>query len=154
MSSQMISFNCTLKSFSGEFISSAINYNFLSHREFTSHGMLFGLSKQIHDLKIGEKKGFIVKADEAFGPHAPEKVIWFPRKKLPKNARTGDTVKILSKSGVTREYVILELKTDLVHLDGNHPLAGQDLCFEIEGLSNRQATDKEINAGKINSIRF
>jgi FKBP-type peptidyl-prolyl cis-trans isomerase SlyD len=51
----------------------------------------------------------------------------------------------VGKSGLQRSYRVLELHPDFVNLDGNHPLAGQDLIFEIETLEARYATAKEIN---------
>ncbi len=60
-------------------------------------------------------------------------------------------INIVGKSGVQRGYRILELHSDLVSLDGNHPLAGQDLIFEIETLEARDATQQEIN-DSINTV--
>ena len=46
---------------------------------------------------------------------------------------------------------IIEVKDDTVIVDGNHPLAGQDLTFEIEILDVRDATETEIAHGHVHS---
>lgn len=56
----------------------------------------------------------------------------------------GQTVTIRSKTGKIRSYRILQIHGEMVTLDGNHPLAGQDLIFEIEALEARAATFEEI----------
>lgn len=59
--------------------------------------------------------------------------------------RRGGMVSILGKSGKLRTYTVIELYSDMASLDENHPLAGQDLIFEIEALSVRAATRDEIH---------
>lgn len=151
---QVVSFNCTLKNTTGEFISSAVNRNFIAKLDSSGESSLPGLTRHLYDLKKGDKKEFTLIAEEAYGSYDSAKVILYPRKKLSKSARTGDSVKIVSKTGVTREYTILEMKSDFVNLDGNHPLAGQDLCFEIEGLDSRKPTVKELSASTNFIVKF
>jgi FKBP-type peptidyl-prolyl cis-trans isomerase SlyD len=85
-----------------------------------------------------------VSAEEAYGFYDPKKVILFPKKKLPQGLRIGQSVSIAGKSGTIRTYVVLQFHDDMVSLDANHPLAGQDLIFEIEALEARDATPEEI----------
>lgn len=107
--------------------------------------MLSGLTKGLQNLSKGEKRTIAVSAEEAYGLYDPKKVVFFPRKKLPATIKKGDLINIVSKSGIQRSYLVLELHSDFVSLDGNHPLAGQDLIFEIEALEARDATIEEIN---------
>jgi FKBP-type peptidyl-prolyl cis-trans isomerase SlyD len=143
MGTQVISFNCILKNKAGTVISSTFNREILTSLEDAS--MLSGLSKGLQNLTKGEKRTISLKAEEAYGLYEPSKVILFPRKKLPNTIRKGESITIVSKSGVQRAYRVLQIHDDLVSLDGNHPLAGQDLIFEIEALDARDATREEID---------
>ncbi|MNL60351.1 FKBP-type peptidyl-prolyl cis-trans isomerase SlyD [compost metagenome] len=92
----------------------------------------------------GEKRTIALTAEEAYGLYEPSKVILYPRKKLPKDMKAGEMVSIVGKSGSIRSYKVLQFHDDMASLDGNHPLAGQDLIFEIEALDVRDATQEEI----------
>ena len=59
-------------------------------------------------------------------------MILFPKKNLKKDLRVGEIISIAGKSGAIRSYKVSQIHQDMVSLDGNHPLAGQDLIFEIE----------------------
>lgn len=144
MSAQIISFNCLLKNKAGKFISSTFNREVLN----TTHNqtaMLYGLAKGLQNLTKGEKRSIELSAEEAYGLYDPKKVIYFPKKELPLYLKEGSPVTIRGKSGAVRSYRVLQIFDTMVSLDGNHPLAGQDLVFEIEALAARQATQKEID---------
>lgn len=146
MRAQVISFNCLVKNKIGHLISSTYNREVLTVSELNQGGILSGLNKNLQNLKKGEKRVISLLAEEAYGLYDPKKVILYPRKKLPNTIRKSEQIFIVSKSGVQRGYQVLELHADLVSLDGNHPLAGQDLIFEIEALEAREATRQEIEA--------
>lgn len=145
MSIQVISFNCILKNKAGQLISSTFNRDVLASPTSSEDAMLAGLSKGLQNLKKGEKRLIELRAEEAYGLYNPQKVILYPRKKLPQQIRIGGFVSITGKSGQVRSYKVLELHDNMVSLDGNHPLAGQDLIFEIEALEAREATLEEIS---------
>ena len=144
MSIQIISFNCILKNKAGQLISSTYNRDVLTTID-SEKSMLLGLSKGLQNLKIGEKRSIELSAEEAYGFYDPTKVILFPKKKLPKSLRANDPIVIVSKTGVHRTYKVLQMHADMASLDGNHPLAGQDLIFQIEALEAREATRAEID---------
>ncbi len=147
---QIITFNCILKNKLGQLISSTYNRNVLTGT-LESEALLQGLSLALQNITTGEKRRIELKASEAYGFYDLKKVILFPRKNLPRQIVVGQTISIVGKSGTVRTYKALELHENMVSLDGNHPLAGQDLIFEIEALQARPATDLEI-ANSVNSI--
>jgi FKBP-type peptidyl-prolyl cis-trans isomerase SlyD len=151
MRAQIISFNCVVKNKAGRLISSTYNREVLTVSETAPTGLLSGLNKNLQNLKKGERRKISVFAEEAYGLYDPQKVILFPRKKLPNDIKKGQMINIVSKTGIQRSYQVLELHTDLVSLDSNHPLAGQDLIFEIEALEARDATRQEID-DSINTV--
>lgn len=143
MSVQVISFNCHLRTKTGKTISHSTNRDVLTATEETPL-FLKGLSKHLVGLTKGEKRIIHLAAEDAYGFYDPQKVILYPRKKLPRDIRVGSLIQLVGKSGKVRRYTTLQILGELVSLDGNHPLAGQDLIFEIEGLEVRDATDKEV----------
>lgn len=144
MSIQVISFNCLLKNKAGLVISSTYNRDVLTALEGESM-MLQGLSHGLQNIMKGEKRSIALSAEEAYGLYDPKKVILYPRKKIPTTLRQGDVISIAGKSGAIRTYKVLQFHDDMVSLDGNHPLAGQDLVFEVEALAVREATAQEIS---------
>lgn len=151
MSSQVISFKCILKNKAGQLISSTYNREVLTIDDVQPTGVLSGLNKNLQNLTKGEKRTINVTAEEAYGLYDPKKVILFPIKKLPKTVQKGEMIHIVSKNGTRNSYRVIEFHSDFVSLDGNHPLAGQDLIFEIEALDAREATREEIEAS-LNSV--
>lgn len=145
MSSQVISFNCLLKNKAGKVISSTFNRNVLN---IPGHpgAQLQGLANGLQNLRKGDKRLIVLAAEEAYGLYDPKKVILFPRQKLPRETRTGEMLTIVGKSGTARTYKVLQFLDDMAQLDGNHPLAGQDLVFEIEALDAREATPEEVDS--------
>lgn len=146
MQAQVVSFKCLLKSITGQLISSSFNRDVLT----TASGEgapLKGLAQALNGLIKGEHRRIYLKAQDAYGFYDPSKVILFPLNKVPdfKNIRLGQTVSIVSKSGVLRVYRVLQIYGDMVSLDENHPLAGQDLVFEIEATESRAATKEEVS---------
>jgi FKBP-type peptidyl-prolyl cis-trans isomerase SlyD len=143
MGAQVVSFNCILKNKAGQFISSTFSREVLTG-PVENDMLLAGLAKALQNLSPGEKRLIELKAEEAYGLYFPDKIILFPKKKLPQTIRAGECVLITAKDGKTRSFKVLEFYGDLARLDGNHPLAGQDLIFEIETLAARDATPEEI----------
>lgn len=145
MQAQIVSFKCILKNATGQFISSSFNRDVLTATSEDDRPLKV-LAQTLQGLKKGESRSIRLTAAEAYGFYDPQKVILFPLKKIPdfQNARCGQMVNIVSKSGKRRTYRILQMHGDMVSLDENHPLAGQDLIFEIEAVEKRDATSEEI----------
>ncbi|MFV0377313.1 MAG: peptidylprolyl isomerase [Mangrovibacterium sp.] len=58
----------------------------------------------------------------------------------------GNTVPMMSSSGQRMNGIVLEVTDDIVKMDFNHPLAGEDLHFRGDILEVREASDEEIAA--------
>lgn len=145
MNAQIISFRCILRSRTGQLISSSINRDVLTDLPGAAVP-LPGLARALRNLKKGERRRVLLSAKEAYGFYDPAKVILIPRRLLPKGRlQIGQPVTVVSKTGQARSYRILQLFKDMAQLDGNHPLAGQDLSFDIEALDVREATPEEVS---------
>jgi FKBP-type peptidyl-prolyl cis-trans isomerase SlyD len=143
MNIQVISFNCLLKNKAGKIISSTYNREVLTSTVGDNLGLV-GLAKGLQNLSKGERRSINLTAQEAYGLYEPLKVIQYPRERLPTSLKVGDFISITDQLGRMTSFKVLQFLDDMVSLDGNHPLAGQDLIFEIEALEARDATNEEI----------
>ena len=146
MNPQIISFKCILKTKAGKTISETYNREILTAVENDENSMLPGLSKKLENLSKGEKRHIELTAADAYGFYYPDKIILYPRSELPRDTRIGEVITIRYKQGTPKTYTVLEFYSIFARLDGNHPLAGQDLIFEIETLEARSATHEEITS--------
>lgn len=154
MQAQVISFNCVLKNSTGQLISSSFNRDVLTSIDGEG-APLKGLGQALQGLKKGETRSIHLKAVEAYGFYEPNKVILFPLNKIPdfQRVRCGQTVSIVSKTNKLRTYRVLKIHGEIVSLDENHPLAGQDLIFEIQATDSRDATPEEIAESQTSTSR-
>ena len=105
--------------------------------EFTAGGdqVLQGMSRAVLGMAVGEKKNFTLSPEEAFGPRRPELKYQVRRSQLPEEVKVGDQVVAQGGDGRQVPVWVRELGADHAVLDGNHPLAGQALTFDIEVVS-------------------
>ena len=93
-----------------------------------------GFDKAVTGMTVGEKKTFTIPANEAYGEHDPRMVQDVPRTELPPemNLEIGMQLSASSPDGRELRLVVTEISDEVVRLDANHPLAGEDLTFAIE----------------------
>lgn len=92
-----------------------------------------GLEKRLEGLKVGDKVSIRVPSDEAFGPVQPEGIREVPKSILGKGPvpQAGQRVVLLDDKGRKYGATVKEIRKDSMVLDMNHPLAGQDLYFDV-----------------------
>ena len=93
-----------------------------------------GFEEGVMGMQIGDKKTIQVSIEDAYGPKNEEMLIEFPKDRFPSdmNAEVGMPLTMSNGSGQNFRVTIVEVKVDSVILDANHPLAGEDLIFDIE----------------------
>jgi peptidylprolyl isomerase len=98
--------------------------------------VIAGFDQAVVGLKPGESCTVAVVPEEGYGAHVPEMVAEVERHLIPDSEKLvlGSMLEVGLEDGQTLEVQVVELSDDLVVLDGNHPLAGKDLHFEIEML--------------------
>lgn len=97
--------------------------------------MIPGFEKAVLGMKVGEKKTVTIPAAEAYGPRDEETITELSRDRLPsgREPKVGDALQFTdSETGTTGVGTITKISDDTVTVDFNHPLAGQDLIFDIE----------------------
>jgi len=104
--------------------------------EFTlGQGMLIpGFEKGIIDMKVNEKKTIDIPKDEAYGDKQDELFQKVDKAQLPEEIKPEVGMGLVSKNpdGSERQLRVAAVNDDHIVVDANHPLAGQDLTFEIE----------------------
>ncbi len=147
MKTQVISFHCTIKNKCGALIMSSTNHNVLNKVDQNDE-TLCGLTSALQNMKKGETRTITLNAHEAYGLYDPKKIIFHSKDKLPKSVKVGEFVTIVDRNQRHRLYRVINVQKEMITLDGNHPLAGQDLIFEISTLDVRDASDSEIHASQ------
>ena len=95
-----------------------------------------GFDKAVRGMKVGDKKKFTIIKTEAYGDINPQLVQVVPLDKIPEHIRTqlkvGGFLVMQSPVGQQVPVKVIKLDKTNVSLDMNHPLAGQDLTFNIK----------------------
>ncbi len=102
--------------------------------EVGSGMVIKGFDDGVTGMNVGEKKTVNIPVDEAYGPRNPEMVIEMPKERFPQDMEiaVGMPLGMSDQNGQQYQVTIVEIKEEVVMLDANHPLAGQDLTFDLE----------------------
>lgn len=104
--------------------------------EFTigSGSIIPGFEKAVVGMTPGDSKTEVIPVDDAYGPHREEMVLVVERAQMPADLEPeiGQQLQIQQPSGEAIPVVITDVSDSEVTLDANHPLAGEDLTFDIE----------------------
>jgi peptidylprolyl isomerase len=81
----------------------------------------------------GERKTVVIKAADAFGEFDQEKVFTVPRSDLPEDLTpdVGDELVLANEDDEELGVTVVETSEESVTFDANHPLAGENLSFEV-----------------------
>jgi peptidylprolyl isomerase len=96
-----------------------------------------GFEEGVMGMKIGDKKTIQIPAEDAYGEKNEEMMIEFPKDRFPAdmNPEVGMPLTMSNGAGQNFRVTITEVKDDSVILDANHPLAGEELIFDIQLVS-------------------
>ena len=96
-----------------------------------------GFDNGVIGMAVGDKKTIHIPFMEAYGPKQPEMIVEFPKAQFPAdlNPEVGMPLTMNNGQGQQFQVVIVEVKEEVVVLDANHSLAGQDLIFDLELVS-------------------
>jgi FKBP-type peptidyl-prolyl cis-trans isomerase SlyD len=113
-----------------------------------------GLEKELYGMSIGDKKTVLVSAKDAYGELDSEAFVDVPRDEFPPDIplETGVQIQVRDMQGGLMDAVIEKIGDDVVQLNFNHPLAGEDLNFEVTIADLRQATPEELEHGHVHGL--
>lgn len=110
------------------------------------------LEAAIIKMNEGDKKHIAIKASEAYGEFRKDMIMDVPKEELAHlNIQVGSHLQLQLGEGV-RVVKVTNITDNHVTLDGNHPLAGVDLAFDIEIMLVRQATVDEVVHGHAHGL--
>lgn len=117
------------------------------------HGGYENLFPKVEAALEGQTVGFSVTVDlsieEAFGPRDESLVRTIPKSEFPPGVKVGGTLEGVNDRGEATAFTVVKIKGPVVHLDGNHPLAGEALRFACKVMAVRHATSEEITHGHV-----
>lgn len=115
--------------------------------------MLPAFEAAVEGLNIGESYVAEIKSADAYGEVDPEAIVELPKSIFEVDGvvneemlTVGNTVPMMGADGQRMNGVVLELTDEVVKMDFNHILAGQDLFFKGEIIDVREATPEELDA--------
>ncbi|HEY5653900.1 MAG TPA: peptidylprolyl isomerase [Pontiella sp.] len=93
-----------------------------------------GFEKGVADMTVGEKKTINIPAAEAYGEKRDEMIMDFERSQLPEGLKPeiGMGLQMQGPQGQPIPVQITAVAETTITIDANHPLAGQNLNFELE----------------------
>lgn len=108
--------------------------------------LILGMEEGLEGKAKGEKVQLKIAPEKGYGVLNPELV-----QQVPMKAFEGQEVKEGMRFNTNQGEVvtITEVSTDSVTVDGNHPLAGVELNFDVEVMDVREATADEISHGHV-----
>lgn len=109
--------------------------------------LLPALENQLLGLKPEDERQFVIPALEAFGSRDPWLVQEWQKKRFPADVELRPGMLVVPYPcaiEVAYPYKVLEVKDEIVTIDQNHPLAGEDLHYNVQILEVRSATPEEL----------
>lgn len=96
-----------------------------------------GFDKAVDGMAVGDSKSVNIPAEDAYGPHQPQMVQDVPLSALPADLtpEVGMGLQAQGPDGQVANLVVTSVQDDSITVDGNHPLAGKALNFDIELVS-------------------
>ena len=146
---KVITFSYTLKDIEGQMIEKSRegeDMEYLAGRQ----NMIPGLERAMLGMKVGEMKNIRVNAVDAYGPYDDKLVLRVPITNFPADTiiEPGMEFQTETDDGIMIIRV-MELADEDVIVDGNHPMAGLDLVFDVIIESIREATPQELEHGHV-----
>ena len=146
---QVVSIHYTLKDDAGEIIDSSPEGEPLAYLHGRGN-LIPGLERELTGKRAGDKLQVTVAPADGYGEYDRQLVQRVPRRALKGLADLRVGMRLQAQTGHgARAVTVTRIAGDLVTLDGNHPLAGKNLHFQVEVAEVRAATDAELSHGHV-----
>lgn len=112
------------------------------------HGnIISGLEREMMGMKVGDSKDVVVPPADAYGEYDEEAFMDVPRGEFPTDMpiEEGLELNVRDDSGQSRYARIDNIEGDTVRLNFNHPLAGDELHFNVKVVGLREPTAEELS---------
>lgn len=111
-----------------------------------------GLEKQLYGMALGDSKRVVVEPEDAYGEYDEEEEQFVENAMLPDDWEPEPGMELVLQDDDTGEVLqayITEIEEDGVWVDFNHPLAGEQLTFDVRVVGLRRATREELAHGHV-----
>jgi FKBP-type peptidyl-prolyl cis-trans isomerase SlyD len=145
----VVSIHYTLKDDEGTVIDSSASGEPLPYLH--GHGNIVpGLERELEGKAVGDKVNVTVAPVDGYGEYNKDLVQRIPRRALKgiSNVKVGMRLHAQTEEG-PQTVTITNITGDMVTIDGNHPLAGKNLNFDVEVTDVRDATEEELEHGHV-----
>jgi len=111
-----------------------------------------GLDDALIDHETGDKFEVTVACEQAYGERHDDYVQTVPREVLAgvEDLALGTQLRATTDDG-EQTVIVIDVQDDVITVDGNHPLAGLDLSFDVEIIEVREATAEELQHGHVHA---
>lgn len=110
-----------------------------------------GLENALAGKNTGDALDVTIAPENAYGPHVPEMVQEVPRSAFEgvDSIEPGMSFQAAAEDGRSQRVVVTLVTDDTVTVDGNHPLAGKQLTFDVTVVDIRDASEEEVAHGHV-----
>ena len=145
----VVTIHYTLKNDAGEVLDSSAGGEPLAYIH-GSGNIIIGLEEALEGKAAGERIAVAIPAAKAYGEHDRALVQQVPRRAFQSggDVKAGMRFTAQTEQG-PRQVVVTRIAGDMVTVDGNHPLAGQALNFDVEIAEVRAASEQELAHGHV-----
>lgn len=91
-----------------------------------------GFEKALVGKSVGDKVTVNIPAEEAYGAIREDLIVSVPTSQMPGPVEIGQSLQAQGDNGQSFNVTVKEVNEENVIIDGNHPLAGKELVFDIE----------------------
>lgn len=145
----VVTIHYTLKDDAG----SVIDQSTAGHPLSYLHGrgnLIPGLERELQGKNTGDKLNVTIAPAEGYGEYDEKLVQRIPRRSLKGVSKVEPGMQLRAQTAQgTRTLTVTQVAGDLITVDGNHPLAGKNLNFEVEITGIREATEEELSHGHV-----
>lgn len=144
-----VSFHYTLKNAAGEEMESSREREPMSYLH-GANNIIAGLEKAMEGRAPGDKFSVTIEPEDAYGVRNEKNVQRVPLKRLKGIGKisVGQILNLKTNNGQV-QVTVLKVGRFNVDVDGNHPLAGVQLTFDVEITDIRDASEEETNHGHV-----
>ncbi|MET0006083.1 MAG: peptidylprolyl isomerase [Candidatus Thiodiazotropha sp.] len=111
------------------------------------------IEKRIEGCQVGDRREFVLEADEAYGPRNEELIRVIPRDRFNYDGEVEVGMTFSAAAPTNRKSVtVIEVDEDEITVDANHPLAGESLNIDLIVVDVRDAVEKELADGVVQEM--
>jgi FKBP-type peptidyl-prolyl cis-trans isomerase SlyD len=141
--------NYTLKNKDGEILDETNDGSFAYLHG--ARNIIPGLENALEGKEAGDKTSVVIEPKDAYGERSLEQIQRVPLSMFPDDAEIKEGMQFEAATPDGRPVIVTVTAIDSgeVVVDGNHPLAGEELHFDVEVIEVREASDEELEHGHV-----